>query len=60
MHVGNDEEDTDGCILLGMSCSSIIANQHISGSRLAYEANYSIIAKAILSGEKVTITIKDV
>lgn len=59
IHIGNREDDTDGCILLGRTCSSAIGSQAISGSTLAYVEYYQLIANAILSGESVTIEIKD-
>lgn len=57
-HVGNREDDTDGCVLLGKTCSTLVSNQSISGSVLAYKDTYPKIAKAILDGENVTVTIK--
>lgn len=58
IHTGNDEHDTDGCILLGKTCSTMIGNQRIAGSVLAYKDYYPEIANAVYRGEKVTIEIK--
>lgn len=57
IHTGNDEDDTDGCILLGFVCSSRSSSQSVSGSVLAYVDVYPKIADAILRGEEVTIEI---
>jgi len=57
IHTGNDEDDTDGCLLVGSSCSARIDNQSVSGSVLAYIDIYPKIADAILRGEEVTIEI---
>lgn len=60
IHAGVDEGDTDGCILIG---DSIISNKTKNGklgySSTAFERLYKKVSKALLSGEKVTITITD-
>ena len=57
IHVGNDADDTDGCILLGKTASVLMGNQRVSGSVLAYQDAYPKIANAIYSGEEVTVSI---
>ena len=57
IHVGNREDDTDGCILVGSTCSSRKDDQYVAGSVLAYTEIYPYIADAITKGEKVTIKI---
>lgn len=57
IHVGNDEDDTDGCILVGTTCSTRESNQTVSGSVLAYKKLYPRIARAIQSNESVTIQV---
>tara|TARA_R110002126_G_C10420653_1_gene497344 strand:- start:102 stop:560 length:459 start_codon:yes stop_codon:yes gene_type:complete len=58
IHIGNDDDDTAGCILVGMSNSADDAG-FIGGSVLAYKKIYPIISDAILSGEEVYINIYD-
>ena len=55
IHVGNDEEDTDGCILVGMSCDSFAGT--IGNSRMAYKNLYAKALSAINAGEDITIQI---
>ena len=58
IHPGNTEEHTMGCYLPNTSAS--FATFAGGASRVAYEKIYPIIRDAILSGEEVTITYKDV
>ena len=61
IHCGNRDEHTDGCILVGDSSQqNITEDGFIGGSASAYRRIYPLIADAILSGETVTITIKDI
>lgn len=58
IHIGNTEEDTSGCLLVG---SDIQANLNgkastITGSTAAYEKLYKKVSQAIRNGERVTIT----
>jgi len=57
IHIGNTEDDTDGCILLGSGCTARTNEQNVTGSALAYLELYPRVAKEILAGEKVTIEI---
>ena len=61
IHCGNTDEDTAGCLLLGDSQenNNIKENGFIGRSTQAYFRIYEDIAKAIESGEKVTITYRD-
>ena len=53
IHIGNDEDDTAGCLLLG---STADANKgFIGGSTGAYKKAYAKISHAILRGEEVLI-----
>lgn len=58
IHTGNNEEHTDGCILVGKTCSCMIGNQHLSGSKIAYKDLYEIVIKAMDDGEEVTLEIE--
>ena len=57
IHVGNTDEDTAGCILVGLSLS--IGNNMISSSRLAYNLVYKRIIQAIEKQERVFIQVVD-
>ena len=57
IHIGNTDDDTAGCILLGLSHS--VGSNLIGSSTSAYLQTYPIIADAISAGEQVTIQIVD-
>lgn len=57
IHIGNTDEDTAGCILVGLSLS--IGNNMISSSRLAYNQVYKRIIQAIEKQERVFIQVVD-
>ena len=56
IHVGNDEDDTDGCILVGNSCS-IENGQFVGNSVSAYKSIYYKIADQINAGYPVHIEV---
>ena len=57
IHVGNTDESTAGCLLLGETQQDLDKGKDgfIGGSGDAYKKMYPKVAEAILSGEKVTI-----
>lgn len=61
IHIGNNDDHTEGCILVGYGCkiNSLLGGGTISSSRKAYSDLYRQILKAIDSGEKVEIIIRD-
>ena len=61
IHTGNTDDDTAGCILVGDSCDNNVGDDvgSVGHSRMAYKRLYPKVADAILSGEKVHITIYD-
>jgi len=59
IHIGNTDDDSAGCILVGMQPSPLGNQLSVSNSTLAYKNIYSIIIKAINEGEDVEITIED-
>jgi hypothetical protein len=60
LHIGNDDSNTEGCLLLGdMIEQNITRKGYLSASEMAYKRVYPLIAKALLSGEKVTIEYLD-
>jgi len=61
IHKGNTHEDSAGCILVNFSCTLDVFNGGGFGGRStqAYEYLYPKVKRALDSGEKVLITIKD-
>jgi len=57
IHIGNDDDDTSGCILVGLNHE--IAKNQILNSTIAYTILYKLICKAVDLGEKVTIQVVD-
>jgi len=57
IHIGNTDDDTAGCLLLGLSHN--IGSNFIGSSTLAYTQAYKKIVKAFTDGDKVTIQIVD-
>ena len=56
IHVGNDSDDTDGCILVGRNCITQ-GIQTINGSVLAYKKLYPLIQEQIEAGYPVNIEV---
>ena len=56
IHVGNDSDDTDGCILVGRNCITQ-GEQTINGSTLAYTSLYVKIKNALDAGYPVNIEV---
>tara|TARA_R110000851_G_scaffold213864_1_gene366478 strand:- start:1589 stop:2044 length:456 start_codon:yes stop_codon:yes gene_type:complete len=59
IHVGNDDGDTAGCLLTGMT-NNADEKGFIGGSTDAYKKIYPPIRDAILKGEEVFINYKDI
>ena len=60
MHVGNKDDDTDGCILTGDGqISNVTERGMVTTSVAAYRRLYEEIVNAIEGGEQVWITIED-
>lgn len=53
IHIGNDDDDTAGCLLLGSSSDS--KSNTIGQSTVRYAKVYKQVVEAINSGEEVTI-----
>lgn len=53
IHIGNDDDDTAGCLLVGEAISS--DNKSIARSTLAYKKMYKKVADALEAGEDVYI-----
>jgi hypothetical protein len=61
IHCGNDDDDTSGCILVGESAvlNKYRENGSIGNSVATYKKLYPVIRDALLSGEDVTLTVRD-
>ena len=56
IHIGNNETNTDGCLLFGLNCVTQ-GRQRIEASALAYARFYGKALEAFDAGEPVTIQI---
>ena len=56
VHIGNDVDDTDACVLTGSDAN--LQTDRLINSTDAYEEFYLKVSKALNSGEKVFIEIK--
>lgn len=60
IHIGNDDDDTAGCILVGNDANNVNVKQgYISDSKRAYLALYPIIRDALLQGREVWLNVRD-
>jgi len=60
IHIGNDDDDTSGCVIVGDIChNNIDADGYIGKSAVAYVRIYKLISKALEQGEEVSIQIID-
>lgn len=59
IHIGNDDDDTSGCLLVGMEAIFSESGGKVGRSTIAYSQLYPVIAEALLLGERVFITIED-
>lgn len=59
IHIGNTDEDTAGCLLVGLNAISDYGNMSIGNSRGAYLEFYPQVLAAIKRGEQVTIEYLD-
>lgn len=60
IHVGNTDDDTDGCILLGDNANNnTIGPGTISASTAAFKRFYLEVFPALKAGQEVTLEIRD-
>lgn len=60
IHVGNTDEDSEGCILLGDSAdNNTVSPGNVSSSTIAFQRFYKEVYGALESGQKVHIEIRD-
>lgn len=58
IHIGNTDEDTAGCLLVGTTADK--DRNFVGASGAAYKSLYPKIARAILNGVRVNITYKTI
>lgn len=60
VHVGNDDEDTDGCILVGDTAQQNVTDKGMVGASVAaYRRIYPRIAFALLADQEVWLNVVD-
>lgn len=60
IHVGNKDDDSEGCLLVGDGqISNVVERGQVTSSVTAYRRLYGHITKALESGEEVWIEVED-
>jgi len=60
IHIGNNDEDTDGCILLGDTANNNnVATGEITTSTVCFKRFYDEVHEALTKGTKVFLEIRD-
>ena len=59
IHVGNTDDHTEGCILVGYGANRVDGETQVSRSRDAYTDLYKAILSAMAAGEEVQIIITE-
>ena len=60
IHIGNDDDDTAGCLLVGSDATGNVSREgKVLRSTEAYKKVYNHIATPLLAGEQVFITYRD-
>ncbi|NIB44833.1 hypothetical protein HBA55_34955 [Pseudomaricurvus alkylphenolicus] len=59
IHVGNTDDDTSGCLLVGLGAETCLGGGAVLQSVAAYKRLYPIVVEAIRAGQKVFLTIRD-
>ena len=60
IHIGNDDDDTQGCILVGYGANRVGGENKVANSTTAYKDLYTAILAAIDRGEEITIAIWEI
>ena len=50
IHIGNKDDDTEGCLLVGDQCVSVPSEMRVLSSRPAYERLYAAVVKDAEAG----------
>ncbi len=58
IHIGNTDEDTRGCLLIGTQANNAPGNMSISNSKIAYELFYPMVVSAA-ENDDLKITFED-
>ena len=59
IHIGNTDDDTEGCLLVGYSYQEAGGEFTVNSSTDAYVALYKLIAEAWAREERVTVEVQD-
>lgn len=59
IHLGNTDDDTDGCLLVGSDAVKSGEDYKVTGSEVAYRKLYPFIADALSRGERVVLHITE-
>ena len=60
IHIGNTDDDTDGCLLTGTTATQTASgNWVVNSSRDAYEKVYGLIADALDTGEEIILMVRE-
>tara|TARA_R110000824_G_scaffold7695_3_gene34776 strand:- start:2576 stop:3040 length:465 start_codon:yes stop_codon:yes gene_type:complete len=60
IHIGNTDDDTDGCLLTGTTATQTASgNWVVNSSRDAYEKVYGLIADTLDTGEDVVLMVRE-
>lgn len=59
IHAGNDDADTEGCILVGTAVADAIDGGGLANSRIALKALKEKVVPALKNGETVYLTIRN-
>ena len=60
IHVGNDDDDTEGCLLVGDSINNLTIDRGFLGSSTnAFKRVYLLVKEALNAGERVFVEVAD-